>query len=83
MFPFKPAEAFAVNKDLNIEILTLEGTDNTVVIADEFYKNPLIGEDSDDLYVLHFYDLSAKQPHTMYTFVNEGEIVVSNDEKSK
>ena len=45
MFPFKPAEAFAVNKDLNIEILTLEGTDNTVVIADEFYQNPDIVRD--------------------------------------
>ena len=69
----------------------LVGALNTVKIKcvgqkkclDEFYKNPLIGEDCDDLYVLHFYDLSAKQPHTMYTFVNEGEIVVSNDEKSK
>ena len=45
MFPFKPAEAFAVNKDLNIEILALEGTDNTVVIADEFYQNPDIVRD--------------------------------------
>ena len=45
MFPFKPAEAFAINKDLDIEILTMEGTNNTVVIADNFYQNPDIVRD--------------------------------------
>jgi hypothetical protein len=42
MFPFRPDEAFAVNSDLEIEILTIEGTDNQVVIADNFYQNPEI-----------------------------------------
>ena len=45
MFPFKPAEAFAINKDLDIENLTMEGTNNTVVIADNFYQNPDIVRD--------------------------------------
>ena len=46
---------------------------------DDFYSNPLVGEDKDDSYVLHFYDLSAKQPHIMYTFVNEGEMLVGDE----
>jgi len=32
-----------------------------------FYVNPLSGDDG-DAFVLHFYDLSAKTPHTMYHF---------------
>jgi hypothetical protein len=36
-----------------------------------FYDNPLIADDKDDLYVLHFYDLPAKKPFTMYYFVKE------------
>lgn len=32
-----------------------------------FYANPLVDEES-DAFVLHFYDLSARQPHTMYHF---------------
>ena len=40
MFPFRPEEAFAVNLDLEIEILTIEGTDNQVVVADNFYQHP-------------------------------------------
>jgi hypothetical protein len=40
MFPFRPEEAFAVNNEIDIEIVTIEGTDNQVVIADDFYKNP-------------------------------------------
>jgi len=34
---------------------------------DEFYANPLSDGDGDQ-FVLHFYDLSAKQPHTLYHF---------------
>jgi len=34
---------------------------------EEFYVNPLSGDDG-DAFVLHFYDLSAKTPHTMYHF---------------
>lgn len=33
-----------------------------------FYANPLVGDAEGDNFVLHFYDLSAKQPHTMYHF---------------
>ena len=40
MFPFRPEEAFEVNLDLEIEILTIEGTTNQVVVADNFYKKP-------------------------------------------
>jgi hypothetical protein len=32
-----------------------------------FYANPLREVEGDE-FVLHFYDLSAKQPHTMYHF---------------
>ncbi|KAJ1439784.1 putative methyltransferase-domain-containing protein [Ochromonadaceae sp. CCMP2298] len=32
-----------------------------------FYRNPLLEADSDQ-FVLHFYDLSAGQPHTLYRF---------------
>lgn len=32
-----------------------------------FYVNPLSGDEG-DAFVLHFYDLSAKTPHTMYHF---------------
>lgn len=32
-----------------------------------FYVNPLSGDEGDN-FVLHFYDLSAKSPHTMYHF---------------
>lgn len=32
-----------------------------------FYANPLVDAES-DAFVLHFYDLSARQPHTMYHF---------------
>lgn len=32
-----------------------------------FYTNPLSDGDGDK-FVLHFYDLSAKQPHTLYHF---------------
>lgn len=40
---------------------------------DSMFSSPLVGENSDDLYVLHFYDLSAKVPHSMYTFVRDLE----------
>ena len=31
------------------------------------FENPLV-TDNEDLYVLHFYDLAAKKPHSMYFF---------------
>ncbi len=31
------------------------------------YANPLVGVD-EDYFVLHFYDLCAMQPHTLYRF---------------
>ena len=37
---FRPEEAFEVNLDPEIELLTIEDTTNQVVIADNFYKNP-------------------------------------------
>ena len=62
MFPFKPADAFAINMDLDIEILTLEGTDNQVVIADNFYENPDLVRDI----ILHTqYPVWKDQPDTL------------------
>ena len=41
-------------------------------VPDEMYRNLLQhtddDDDSEDLFILHFYDLSAKVPHTLYHF---------------
>lgn len=36
-------------------------------VPERLYANPLVGDDEDQ-FILHFYDLSAKQPHTFYRF---------------
>ena len=61
MFPFKPAEAFAINMDLDIEILTLEGTDNQVVIADNFYQNPDLVREAARAFPGHVADKKGKR----------------------
>lgn len=38
-----------------------------IAVPDAFYENPLRDVD-EDYFVLHFYDLCAKQPHTLYKF---------------
>jgi hypothetical protein len=44
---------------------------NQCCVLCRFYANPLVDvheNEQGDEFVLHFYDLSAKQPHTMYHF---------------
>ena len=44
MFPFRPEEAFEVNLDLEIELLTIEDTTNQVVIACLLYTSDAADE---------------------------------------
>jgi hypothetical protein len=41
--------------------------------GDDLFANPLLsaGESDGDGFVLHFYDLAAKKPHTCFTFRRE------------
>jgi hypothetical protein len=41
-----------------------------------YYANPLVGEDADDRYVLHFYDLPAKKSFSLYIFRKAIKIIV-------
>jgi hypothetical protein len=41
------------------------------------FKNPLASEDGDQ-FVLHFYDLSAKAPHSLFHFVKSSDLAPSN-----
>jgi hypothetical protein len=40
------------------------------------FENPLASEDGDQ-FVLHFYDLSAKSPHSLFHFVKSSDLAPS------
>lgn len=39
------------------------------------YGNPLADQEDQDSFILYFYDLSIKQPHTFYRFAFAGKTV--------
>jgi hypothetical protein len=47
---------------------------------DNLYDNPLVAneenDDVSDLFILHFYDMSIKKPHTLYHYVNADNGVI-------
>lgn len=43
-----------------------------VCLCGRLFENPL-RDVEEDHFVLHFYDLSARQPHTLYTFARRTE----------
>ena len=57
-----------INEQNTSKIVLVSQTD----CPDEYYANPFTGMsngvDSDDAYVLHFYDLAAKKKHILYKF---------------
>ena len=47
---------------------------------DSLYNNPLVAtqdnDDIGDLFILHFYDMSIKKPHTLYHYVNQDNGII-------
>jgi predicted nicotinamide N-methyase len=50
---------------------------------DNLYSNPLVpmqdNDDIGDLFILHFYNLSIKQNHTLYHYVNQDNGILTNN----